>query len=67
MNDLGIVYIVQEDHGQCGCGLCDMVADVAWFASLPEAHLYCDWKNGQKPKTANEKPGAQSDTRDAKP
>ena len=54
--DLGVLYSVIQDHGRCGCGLEEMISTVAYFRDLPTAHLYCDWRNGQTPKSANAKP-----------
>ncbi len=53
---LGVLYSVIEDHGPCGCGAVEMFSTVAYFPDLPMAHLYCDWRNGQVPKSANARP-----------
>ena len=43
---MGLLHVVRENWGGCGCGYIPLSLTVAYFASVLDANEYVRWKNG---------------------
>jgi hypothetical protein len=51
---IGVVTVVSELHGKCGCGEVEMKSEIAFFREKADAELFVKAKNAAASVTAND-------------
>jgi hypothetical protein len=60
---IGVVTVVSELHGKCGCGEVEMKSEIAFFREKSDAELFIKAKNASASVTTNDAaPAADSVT-----